>query len=388
MPNHRLLALVFLVALALRPGLASAQTPMFQLDTDEATFVNLFRLDPGSGSLTPLGSLPADQGAIAGLAAASEDLLYAVSQDGWVYAITVAPFGVQNLGNVGSNGIVGLAFADGGLYAVDEWTRSLYRIELDPLSMTLVDELRFPDGTQFPAGGGDLARTAAGDWYLWANTIQGLFRLDVGDATVTPVPEQVTGLGYVTGLAFDYLAGEALRGSSRDFDALLEIDRATGVPLGGVGFCVDCPTPFDVTYGDLASPEPAPETEPVPERPCPRANGYWQTNPSGWPVASVTLGALSYSQPALLALLELPIQGDASLNLGRQLIAAKLSVASDADPARAAASIAQADALLADFPGALPYRVSPNTATGRSMLAVAATLAAYNESVLTPYCSR
>ncbi len=386
MPHLHLLALVFLVALAFRPGLAAAQTPVFQLDTDEATFVDLFRLDPGSGRLTPLGSLPADQGVIAGLAAASEDLLYAVSQDGWVYAITVAPFGVQNLGNVGSNGIVGLAFADGGLYAVDEWTRSLYRIELAPLSMTRVDELQFADGTQFPAGGGDLARTAAGDWYLWTNTIQGLFRLDVGDATVTPLPEQVTGLGYVTGLAFDYLGGEALRGSSRDFDAVMEIDRATGVPLGGVSFCVDCPTPFDVTYGDLASPEPEPV--PVPERPCPRSTVYWQSTPSGWPVASVTLGALSYSQPALLALLGLPIQGDASLNLGHQLIAAKLSVASQADPARAAASIAQADALLAGFPGLLPYRVSPDTATGRSMLAVAATLAAYNESVLTPYCSR
>jgi hypothetical protein len=379
MKSLRLLSLAFPFLLALRAGDAAGQTPVFLLDTDEATFVSILRVEPATGQLTPLGALPGDQGPIVALAAATENLLYAVAQNGEVLAISVSPFGFVSLGNIGQNSIVGLAFGEDGLYAIDEGTSSLYRIEVSPPSIALVGPVRFPDGTFLGIGGGDLAQSGAGDWFLWTNATQALYRLNVADATVTAVPAQVTGLGFLTGLAFDYQGGDALLGSSGEFDALQTLDPASGVPLGGVTLCVACPTPYDAIFGDLASPAPG--------LPCPQQKGFWRNDPAAWPVDSLTLGIQVYGEASLMSLLDMNVMADASLNLGHQLIAAKLSVAAGSDPAPVAASIAQADAQLAAFPGLLPYRVRPNSPAGRAMLATASVLADYNEGVLTPFCA-
>ncbi|MGH7341102.1 MAG: thrombospondin type 3 repeat-containing protein, partial [Candidatus Rokuibacteriota bacterium] len=258
MKSHRL-PLALMLLLALCAGAARAQTTaIYWLDTDEDTFVDLYRVDPATGQLTPIGSLPAGTGAIASLAAASDNLLYSVSWGGEVYQITVAPFTVTSLGNVGPNRISGMAYSNGGLYATDEAESALYRIELSPLSRQLLGLVTLPDESVLPMIGGDIAQSGSGQWYMWNNYEQSLFLLDVGIARATPVPAQQLYVGYTTGLAFDYLGGGHLYGSSFDVNSLLTHSLASGVILSAVPFCLNCPEVFDASFGDMASAPPAP----------------------------------------------------------------------------------------------------------------------------------
>jgi len=65
---------------------------------------------------------------------------------------------------------------------------------------------------------------------------------------------------------------------------------------------------------------------------CTYTQGYWKNHGAAWPVQSLTLGAVSYSQSQLLQILNRPAQGNGLLTLAHQLIAAKLSIANGADP--------------------------------------------------------
>lgn len=95
---------------------------------------------------------------------------------------------------------------------------------------------------------------------------------------------------------------------------------------------------------------------------------------------TLTLGDKQYTQSQMLALLNLPVTGDASLVLADQLIAAKLNVAAGAPSTKVSPLIAVADQLLASLPGRLPYAVPPWTFIGGRMIAVASALDAYNNS--------
>jgi cysteine-rich repeat protein len=79
---------------------------------------------------------------------------------------------------------------------------------------------------------------------------------------------------------------------------------------------------------------------------CTLTQGYWKTHPESWPVASLKLGSVSYSQAQLLSILNASVSGNGLIALAHQLIAAKLNVANGADPSAAAGSIAAADALV------------------------------------------
>lgn len=120
---------------------------------------------------------------------------------------------------------------------------------------------------------------------------------------------------------------------------------------------------------------------------CPRTQGFWKTHPTAWPTPSLTLGTQSYSQAQLLSLLSAPSQGDASVILAKQLIAAKLNIANGSDPTPVASTIAAADSLLGTFMGMLPYNVKPSSATGQQMLQLKDTLDSYNNGNLTPNCT-
>jgi hypothetical protein len=74
------------------------------------------------------------------------------------------------------------------------------------------------------------------------------------------------------------------------------------------------------------------------------------------------------------------------LILAHQLIAAKLNVANGVDPAPVADVIMQADNLLAQFAGPLPYGVRPSSIIGQVMINDAAVLDSFNRSELTPGC--
>lgn len=239
------------VATAL-PRHASA-TPLFLLDTDEQSYALIHRVDQQTGQLTTLGSLPV-AGTPVGLAAASGNLFYAVSWSGAVHRITVAPFTVTLIGDVGRNGIVGLAYAGGVLHATEEHTGFLARIDPTTAAITWIGAIELPDGTSLSIVGGDLAQAADGTWLLWTNSTQTLYTLDVTAAVATPVPAQVLNNGWRTGLAVAYQEGGTLFTSSADLDALVITDPSSGAPADAVPFCLQCPTRYDVAFGDLASP--------------------------------------------------------------------------------------------------------------------------------------
>lgn len=120
---------------------------------------------------------------------------------------------------------------------------------------------------------------------------------------------------------------------------------------------------------------------------CPLSQGYWKNHAALWPETSLVLGNQNYSQPELLAILGASSNGDASLILAKQLIAAKLNIFNFSDPTPASAAIANADGLLSGFAGKLPYHVNTTSPTGQAMLGDATTLDHYNNALLTPGCT-
>jgi hypothetical protein len=80
---------------------------------------------------------------------------------------------------------------------------------------------------------------------------------------------------------------------------------------------------------------------------CTRTQGYWKNHAEAWPVTSLTLGTVTYSQANLLSILTQPVEANGLVSLSHQLIAAKLNVEAGASaPASVAAAIAAADALI------------------------------------------
>jgi len=79
---------------------------------------------------------------------------------------------------------------------------------------------------------------------------------------------------------------------------------------------------------------------------CTLTQGFWKNHPDAWPVSSLTLGSVTYTQAQLLAILTQPVKGNGLVSLAHQLIAAKLNIANGADPTGIAATIAAADAMI------------------------------------------
>ena len=119
---------------------------------------------------------------------------------------------------------------------------------------------------------------------------------------------------------------------------------------------------------------------------CPFGQGYWK-NTSQWPVTELTLGGQTYTQAELLILFNTPTEGDASLILAHQLIAAKLNAAQGADVTAVSGIITQADALLSQFPNKLPYAIDPSSTNGQGLTSVAGVLDVFNTGQLTVNCA-
>jgi len=83
---------------------------------------------------------------------------------------------------------------------------------------------------------------------------------------------------------------------------------------------------------------------------CTYSHGYWKNHPESWPVSSLDLGALTYSQEELLEVLDTPPRGDATYILAYQWIAAKLNVAQGADESALATTISDADSWFGENP--------------------------------------
>ena len=123
---------------------------------------------------------------------------------------------------------------------------------------------------------------------------------------------------------------------------------------------------------------------------CPRGLRFWKSQPAAWPAASLELGAQTYSQPELLALLNGQVQTDptsiASVLLAQQLIAALLNLASGSAPDPIIATVSDAQRLLSRFAGTLPYSANPCAPVTDRMLLDALDLGLYNTGWLTPGC--
>jgi hypothetical protein len=212
----------------------AAATPLYVLDTDEATYTLLHRVNPQTGELTTIGELPPEDIVVA-IAAADDNTLYAVSYGGALLRISVSPFGYTQVADVGTNGYVGLAYGNGRLYAVEGNVGELRRINPSTGATTLVGVIRLPNGNPLQAYGGDIVESASGNWFLWTNATRALYRLNVDTAVATPVPDQVQDVTWISGLAFDYATGR-LYGSAVDDDLLITIEpeqrRAAGRRAG------------------------------------------------------------------------------------------------------------------------------------------------------------
>ncbi len=141
--------------------------------------------------------------------------------------------------------------------------------------------------------------------------------------------------------------------------------------------------PFCDAFLDDIAPDCGPGGRPV----CPHSQGYWKTHGVRWPVDSLQLGCQGYTKAECLALIAMPVRGDASLALVKQLIAAKLNVASNAyEWSSILPAIDQADALLCSFVGRLPFGVSSSSATGRVMTRLGQQLESFNLGAMSPQC--
>lgn len=117
----------------------------------------------------------------------------------------------------------------------------------------------------------------------------------------------------------------------------------------------------------------------------PLTQGFWKNHASAWKVTSLTLGSTNYTQAQLLAILETPPSGDASLILAQQLIAAKLNIAViGTDPTKVAATIKDADTLLGAGP--IPEGVEVSSTIGQQMVNDASILDSLNNGLVTQAC--
>ena len=81
-------------------------------------------------------------------------------------------------------------------------------------------------------------------------------------------------------------------------------------------------------------------------RGCTDTQGYWKNYSNAWPVQNLTLGTINYTRLQLLEILDQPASDNGLVSLAHQLIAAKLNVASGADPSATQSAVNSADALI------------------------------------------
>ena len=114
---------------------------------------------------------------------------------------------------------------------------------------------------------------------------------------------------------------------------------------------------------------------------CTLTQGYWKNHPTVWPVTSLKLGTVSYTEAQLLSILGAPVKGNGLIDLAHQLIAAKLNVAAGASPAAITTTISAADALIGSL--VVPPVGSGSLSTSTTS-ALVGQLDAYNSGTIGP----
>ncbi len=121
--------------------------------------------------------------------------------------------------------------------------------------------------------------------------------------------------------------------------------------------------------------------------PCPRRRIAWREHPSEWPVSTLILGRLPYTQEALLQILRRShgeSETEQSLKLGAELVAAKLNVLIGVRAPAADRAIVRADSVI----GArrIPFSVSGREHHESLFEELANTLRDFNRGQMTPGC--
>lgn len=122
---------------------------------------------------------------------------------------------------------------------------------------------------------------------------------------------------------------------------------------------------------------------------CTYTQGYWKTHsvlPTGnnaneWPVTSLTLGSVSYTDFELVAIFNQSGTGNGLITLAHQLIAAKLNVANGASDSAVASAIAAADALIG---AKVVPPVGSDSLSNSSVGSLVSALGSYNEGLTGP----
>jgi hypothetical protein len=78
--------------------------------------------------------------------------------------------------------------------------------------------------------------------------------------------------------------------------------------------------------------------------------GYWKTHSEAWPVSNITLGGVAYTRDQAIVLLGTPSRGDKSIDLFKQLVAAKLNLIVGNNPSCIYQTVASADAWMMSHP--------------------------------------
>lgn len=112
---------------------------------------------------------------------------------------------------------------------------------------------------------------------------------------------------------------------------------------------------------------------------CTLTQGFWKNHPDQWPVATLTLGTVTYSKAQLISILHQPVKGNGLVSLAHQLIAAKLNVANGATCAAISGIIAKADAIIG---GRVPPPVGSDSLSTSSVSALVDLLDRFNSGLI------
>jgi hypothetical protein len=111
---------------------------------------------------------------------------------------------------------------------------------------------------------------------------------------------------------------------------------------------------FEVVYRQkgvtqAGNPTPTPTVTTTPSiGQCTLSMGYWK-NHDAWPLQSLKLGNLTYTQVELTAILNTSVGGNGLIALAHQLIAVKLDIANGSNSAVIQASVSAADAMIGNL---------------------------------------
>jgi SdrD B-like domain len=108
--------------------------------------------------------------------------------------------------------------------------------------------------------------------------------------------------------------------------------------------------------------------------------GYWKNHPSAWPVASITIGGVTYTKSQAITWLSTPVRGDESIALFQQLVPAELNALIGNSVSCITATIQAADAWMSQHP--VSSGVSTSSSAGQAGAALQSRLDDYNNGRL------